>query len=72
MGKTKIITTFALFGFFIGTAAYFFVNWLLSNNLIKITTVSFLDIFISPWFISGIAGAVLSTLIVLVFARKNR
>ncbi len=67
-GKTKILTTFALFGFFIGTASYFIYNWFVTNNLITIASISVQDILLSPWFISGILGAALSTLIVVSVA----
>lgn len=70
-GRTKLLTTFALFGFFIGTASYFIFNWFITNNLIRITSVSILDIILSPWFISGIVGAVLSTVVMVVFAHVS-
>lgn len=70
-GKTKILTTFAFFGFFIGTASYFIFNWFVTNNLIRITSISLADIFLAPWFVSGIIGALLSTAIVVVFARVS-
>lgn len=67
-GRTKILTTFAFFGFFIGTASYFIFNWFVTNDLIRIMPLSILDILLSPWFISGVTGAILSTMIVVVFA----
>jgi hypothetical protein len=71
-GRTKIFTIFALFGFFIGTAAYFIFNWFVTNNLIKLTSISITDILLSPWFISGAAGAVLSILVLTLIAHGSR
>jgi hypothetical protein len=71
-GRTKIFTIFALFGFFIGTAAYFIFNWFVTNNLIKLTSISVIDILLSPWFISGVAGAVLSIVALTLIAHLSR
>jgi hypothetical protein len=71
-GRTKVFTIFALFGFFIGTAAYFIYNWLVTNNLVKMTSISINDILLSPWFISGLAGAVLSMSVLALIARGSR
>jgi hypothetical protein len=71
-GRTKIFTIFALFGFFIGTAAYFIFNWFVTNNLIKLTSISVIDILLSPWFISGVAGAVLSIVVLTLIAHSSR
>ena len=71
-GRTKIFTIFALFGFFIGTAAYFIFNWLVTKNLVKLTSISVIDILLSPWFISGVAGAVLFISVLALIARGSR
>ncbi len=71
-GRTKIFTIFALFGFFIGTAAYFIFNWFVTNNLIKLTSISIVDILLSPWFIAGIAGAVLSIVALTLIAHLSQ
>lgn len=71
-GRTKIFTIFALFGFVIGTAAYFIFNWFVTNNLIKLTSISATDILLSPWFISGVTGAVLSISVLTLIARGSR
>ena len=67
-GRTKILTIFALLGFVIGTTAYFVFNWFITHNLIKITAIPVIDILLSPWFISGLAGAILAITILAVFA----
>lgn len=71
-GRTKILTIFALFGFIIGTTAYFVFNWFVTHNLIKITAISVIDILLSPWFISGLAGAILAITILAVFAHISK
>jgi hypothetical protein len=71
-GRTKIFTIFALFGFFIGTAVYFIFNWLVTNNLVKLTSFSIMDILASPWFVSGVAGAVLSISVLTLIAHGSR
>ena len=71
-GRTKIFTIFAIFGFFIGTAAYLIFNWLVTNNLINLTSISVNDILLSPWFVSGVAGAVLSMSVLALIARGSR
>ena len=68
-GRTKIITFFALFGFFLGAATYSIFNWFAATNIIRIMPISLVDIVLSPWFVSGIVGAALSMMIVIVFAR---
>jgi hypothetical protein len=71
-GRTKILTIFALLGFVIGTTAYFFFNWFVTHNLIKITAISIIDILLSPWFVSGLAGAILAITILAVFAHISK
>ena len=71
-GRTKILTIFALIGFVIGTTAYFVFNWFVTHNLIKITAISVVDILLSPWFISGLAGAILAITILAVFAHISK
>ncbi len=71
-GRTKILTIFALLGFVIGTTAYFVFNWFVTHNLIKITAISILDILVSPWFVSGLVGAILAITILAVFARISK
>ena len=71
-GRTKILTIFALLGFVIGTTAYFVFNWFVTHNLIKITAISIIDILLSPWFVSGLVGAILAITIMAVFARISK
>ncbi len=71
-GHTKIFTIFALFGFVIGTAAYFIFNWFVTNNLITLTSISAIDILLSPWFIAGATGAILSISVLTLIARGSR
>jgi hypothetical protein len=66
--RTKVLSSFALFGFLIGTAAYLIFDWIVTSNLIQVAPQAVLA---SPWFVSGIAGAILSTLLVVVIARAN-
>ncbi len=71
-GRTKIITTFAFFGFILGTVAYFVFKWFVANDLIHINFPSISSLVMTPWFISGIIGAVLATLILIIFSRLTR
>ena len=68
-GRTKVITTFAFFGFILGTIAYFVFKWFVANDLIHINFPSISSLVMSPWFISGVIGALISTLIVVIFSR---
>lgn len=68
-GRTRVITSFAFFGFILGTVAYFVFKWFVANDLIHINFPSLSSLVMSPWFISGIIGALISTLIVVIFSR---
>ena len=68
-GRTRVITSFAFFGFILGTVAYFVFKWFVANDLIHINFPSLSSLVMSPWFISGIIGALISTLIVIIFSR---
>jgi H+/Cl- antiporter ClcA len=68
-GRTKIITSFAFFGFILGTVAYFVFKWFVANDLIHINFPSISSLVMSPWFISGTIGALISTLILVIFSR---
>jgi hypothetical protein len=61
--RTKVLTLFALFGFFIGIAAYTIFNWLSVNSLINLSGL------VSPWFFSGIIGAGISIALLMAYAR---
>jgi len=70
-GLSKIMLSISIFGFILGTAAYFVFNWFVTNNIIFVTYVPVISIVFAPWFISGIAGAILSLLIVYIFGRYS-
>jgi hypothetical protein len=72
VGRTKVVMRFALFGFVLGTVAYFAFQWFVSNDLIHINFPSMSSLVMSPWFIAGIVGAALATLILIVFSRLTR
>ena len=72
MGRTKLLLAFALFGFLIGSAAYFLFDWILTNTTIGIRPVPILAIITAPWFISGIAGSFLSMTAIYVSARYSK
>jgi len=62
MSKNKLILSFAFLGFMIGTTAYFAFDWLGTINM-KLP-----QILSAPWFISGIAGSIISLVVISVFA----
>jgi hypothetical protein len=64
-GGVKLLLSFALFGFIAGTVAFLTFDYFVFNVL---TTVPILEIVLSPWFISGIVGAVVADAIVLSYA----
>jgi len=68
--RTKLLISFALLGFLVGTASYFFFNWLLVNSAIQLPPL--VEVLFSPWFFSGITGSILSVLIVTVFAHLTK
>ena len=70
--RTKILTTFAIFGFLIGTAAYFIFNWARTASLLELNPAPIANLILSPWFTSGIVGAILAMLIVFIVARLKR
>ena len=61
--RTKVLSLFAIFGFFIGIAAYTIFNYLTANSLINLSGL------VSPWFISGVIGAGLSIVLLMAYAR---
>ena len=62
MSKNKLILSFAFLGFMIGATAYFAFDWL---DMINMTLP---QILFAPWFISGIAGSIISLVVISVFA----
>ena len=68
-GRTKLLLSFAILGYFIGMAAYFVFDWILTNLSIGIQPVPILAIISAPWFISGIAGSFLSIAVLFAFVK---
>ncbi len=68
-GLSKIMLSIGIFGFVLGTAAYFVFNWFVTSNVVVVTSVPVVNVLFAPWFISGIAGSLLSCLIVYMFGR---
>ena len=65
--RTKLLLSFALVGFLVGSAAYFVFDWIIINSALGIFYMP-VPIF-APWFLSGIAGSLLSVIAVYVAAR---
>ena len=63
-GKNKLLLSFALIGFLVGSVAYFVFDWLIINSNIALQPVPILEIISAPWFLSGIAGSFLSVIAV--------
>lgn len=63
-GKTKLILSFALFGFLIGVTTYFVLDIILG-----VQPAPILEMIKQPWFLSGIAGSFLSVIAVYLSAR---
>ena len=71
-GRTKLLFSFALLGFLVGSVTYLVFNWIITNSAIGIiyiypTPIS--EIISAPWFMSGAAGSLLSVIIIYVSAR---
>jgi len=66
--RTKLMTSVALFGFLMGAIVYFAFEWLINNGVIYIASVPISGIIFSPWFISGIAGALISLIAIYTYA----
>ena len=68
-GKTKLLLSFAILGYLIGATAYFAFDWILAHTAIGIQPFPIMTVLTAPWFISGIAGALLSMAVLYVSAR---
>ena len=68
-GRVKLLLSFALFGFIGGALTYLAFDNFILNTL---TTISVLEIVRSPWFISGITGAVLLITIALTYVHFTK
>jgi len=62
------MSSVAIGGFFIGTIAYFIFDWLTANSTIYIVSFPISQIIFSPGFISGIVGALIALIAVVVYA----
>jgi len=62
LSKNKLIFSFAFLGFMIGAVAYFVFDWLTTIN------ISISQVLFAPWFISGLAGSIISLVVISVFA----
>jgi len=69
-GKTKLLVSFAFFGFLIGVTTHFVFDWLFVKN--GISPFPIIDVIFTPWFLSGIAGSVLAVMIIFVSAHFLR
>ena len=69
LGKKTLIIAFALLGFIIGAAIYFALDLIVAPTAMIGPLPGFVEILTAPWFISGIAGALLSVAVILVFAK---
>ena len=70
--RTKLLLSFALFGFLIGATVYVVFDWLIINSAIGIQLqVPILVVLITPWFLSGVAGSLLSVIIIYVSAHHS-
>ncbi len=70
-GRTKLLLSFALLGFLVGSATYLVFNWIITNSAIGIVYVyptPILEVISAPWFLSGIAGSLLSVIVIYVSA----
>ncbi len=68
--RTKLVLSFALIGFLVGSSGYFLLNWILVNSTPGILYVP-VPIF-APWFLSGIAGSLLSVIAIYIFANFSQ
>jgi len=68
-GRTKLLLTFALAGYLIGAVAYVAFDWIFVNAAVGIQPVPILAILTAPWFLSGIAGALLAMAILYLSAK---
>lgn len=69
LGLSKLILSIGAFGFILGSAAYLVFNWIITSNMVVVTSVPIASVLFAPWFISGIAGSILSIVMVYMFAR---
>ena len=71
-GRTKLLLSFALFGFLLGTVTYFVFDLLIIKSIVGLRPVPIVEIISAPWFLSGIAGSFLSVATVYASAHFSR
>ena len=69
IGKTLLILLFALLGFVIGNLIYLIYWWFDIGNFLAAMSIS--EIILSPWFLSGMAGSVLSISCIFALTRLS-
>ncbi len=69
-GRNKLLITFAFLGFLLGSVVYFAFDWIALNY--SLGPFPILAIISSPWFLSGIAGSLLSVVVLFVSTQVSR
>lgn len=67
LAKLKLLA-FAIYGFVVGVAAYFILDWMQLSSLIQAASV---EIVLTPWTICGLIGAILYFSVYVAFARGD-
>ena len=70
-GKNALMASFAFIGFLAGTALYAVFNWIVVNSTAAGILYIPVPIF-APWFMSGLGGAFMSVILVLVVSHFSR
>jgi H+/Cl- antiporter ClcA len=65
LAKLKLLA-FAIYGFIVGVAAYFILDWMQLSSLIQAMSI---EIVLTPWTISGLIGAILYFSVYVAFSR---
>lgn len=67
LAKLKLLA-FALYGFVVGVAAYFILDWMQLGSLIQAMSI---EIVLTPWTITGLIGAILYFSVYIAFSRGD-
>jgi len=67
--RSKMLLAFAFIGFTVGTVTYFFFDWIIKNSAFGVLYLP-IPVF-APWFMSGMAGSLLSVAAIYVAARYS-
>jgi hypothetical protein len=67
LAKLKLLA-FALYGFVVGVAAYFILDWMQLSSLIQGMSI---EIVLTPWTITGLIGAILYFSVYVAFSRGD-